>query len=255
MVKVKGLFLRRNRKYGVRKVSRKVTPSKIRRESRIGYKRLIRANNKVSNLVSIRTLAPFPEAKVCRHKYVERLTIPAGATPNGVIGYIFEPTSLYDPNTTGAGHQPMFRDEMATVYQFYTVVSCVTKVTVSPSSSKSMVFALVTDETPTPESGMHTIMETRKNWVITNPSLRTRPITLRAKHYGPKAFNTTLAGMLADDVHRVTKDGSPGSKGRKYHHFYASNADLGDIPDEDIPIIVEMNYLVIWRDRAVPTGS
>lgn len=68
----------------------------------------------------------FPERMRMKHKYREslHLTGTAGASAT----YIFSCNGMYDPNITGTGHQPMFFDNMAALYDHYTVLNA--KITV-----------------------------------------------------------------------------------------------------------------------------
>lgn len=62
----------------------------------------------------------FPDKKVVKMPYHERVTISA---TSGVPGsYTFAANGLYDPNLTGAGHQPMTFDQFASFYKYYTVI-------------------------------------------------------------------------------------------------------------------------------------
>jgi hypothetical protein len=40
----------------------------------------------------------------------------------GVISQIYSVSGIFDPNTTGTGHQPMLMDIFAQVYNRYTVL-------------------------------------------------------------------------------------------------------------------------------------
>jgi len=73
----------------------------------------------------------FPERMRLKHKYREslHLTGTAGASAT----YIFSCNGMYDPNITGTGHQPMFFDNMAALYDHYTVMNAKISVVYIPS--------------------------------------------------------------------------------------------------------------------------
>jgi hypothetical protein len=59
---------------------------------------------------------------ISKLQYCEGFSIGSGAAGN--IGtYVFRANSIYDPNLTGGGHQPMGRDLLAGLYNHYTVLS------------------------------------------------------------------------------------------------------------------------------------
>lgn len=71
-------------------------------------------------LLSLRSFVP---PSICtRHRYVERLTL-SNENTTGITGseIAFRLGSLYDPNFSGAGHQPWGFDQMAAIYQQYQV--------------------------------------------------------------------------------------------------------------------------------------
>lgn len=73
------------------------------------------------------SLQPFPMSKIVKLRYVDYAPLAGGGV--GAPGYyVFSANSLYDPNTTGTGHQPMHFDTMATMYNHYVVLGA--KITV-----------------------------------------------------------------------------------------------------------------------------
>lgn len=62
-----------------------------------------------------------PVSKLVHLRYSESFTLDAGM--GTIASYAFRANSLYDPNYTGTGHQPMFFDQWAALYQHYNVVS------------------------------------------------------------------------------------------------------------------------------------
>lgn len=70
----------------------------------------------------------FANSKLCRLRYVENITFNPGA---GLISInAFRANSVFDPNSTGVGHQPSNYDRWAVNYDRYTVLGA--KCTVQP---------------------------------------------------------------------------------------------------------------------------
>lgn len=71
----------------------------------------------------------YPRSQMLKLKYVDNVAITVSAT-SGLPGYYtYRTNSLYDPNYTGAGHQPFFRDQLAAAYKSYVVYGCYYKIT------------------------------------------------------------------------------------------------------------------------------
>lgn len=66
-----------------------------------------------------RTLGAFPQRKTVAIRYVENFTLDASSSANAV--YAFRANSVFDPNFTGAGHQPMYHDLYSQIYDSYNV--------------------------------------------------------------------------------------------------------------------------------------
>ncbi len=67
------------------------------------------------------SLTPFPSRFTTTVKYVSFGSLTSGTA--GVVGgqYVFRLNSIYDPDQTGAGHQPYGHDTLATLYGKYLV--------------------------------------------------------------------------------------------------------------------------------------
>lgn len=66
---------------------------------------------------------PFGKKFYTKLKYNEAHTISAGSTNNFATSYKMRLNSLFDPNLTGAGHQPRGFDQLMSIYEKYTVVA------------------------------------------------------------------------------------------------------------------------------------
>lgn len=66
-----------------------------------------------------RSLGGFPDSVQVKLRYVSFITLnPQPATP---AQHLFRCISVYDPDLTGVGHQPMYFDQWAGIYTKYTV--------------------------------------------------------------------------------------------------------------------------------------
>lgn len=75
--------------------------------------------------------------KMVKMVYCEKgisLTTP---TVGGAGDYIFRINSIFDPNFTGGGHQPSMHDQMANIFERYTVYAAEYKVIFSNSSASN----------------------------------------------------------------------------------------------------------------------
>lgn len=73
-----------------------------------------------------------------KHVYCETITLSSG-TESNVTVHNFSANSLWDPNVTGVGHQPMGRDEVATLYQNYHVSGGEIEVTYYSATNPNIV--------------------------------------------------------------------------------------------------------------------
>jgi len=78
-------------------------------------------------------LAAFPPRKTVALRYVDTVSIDGGVSSTGV--YEFRANSIFDPDYTSTGHQPMFRDTYSAIYSQYkvnyatiTLIACSSKI-------------------------------------------------------------------------------------------------------------------------------
>ena len=82
------------------------------------YKRNYRRKRDRINYLKLRSVTGFPDQMVCKLKYN---TVISMVNVSGHGSYRLNLNSLYDPDDTGAGHQPMGFDQYAAIYQDYEV--------------------------------------------------------------------------------------------------------------------------------------
>lgn len=93
--------------------------------------KLTRANESVKSVPQLalgRNLCyGFPPKLLTKLRYCD--TIPLTSTVGSLAKNIFYVNSTFDPDNTGTGHQPLYRDTFAAIYDQYAVVSAQIKVT------------------------------------------------------------------------------------------------------------------------------
>lgn len=76
------------------------------------------------------SFAGQPKFKVMKMRYVEQLSLNAGV--GSIYGYNFRANSIFDPDQSGVGHQPMGHDQWSAFYNHYVVLG--SKITVTFSN-------------------------------------------------------------------------------------------------------------------------
>lgn len=105
-----------------------------KRTSKRAPKKYVRRGTKRTRRPMTKVLNGFPNNLTVRHRYVDHVFIPTTGIAFNTGAYAFRPNSMFDPNSTGAGHQPANRDDFAAIYSHYTVLSSKIKVTFPPST-------------------------------------------------------------------------------------------------------------------------
>jgi hypothetical protein len=65
----------------------------------------------------------FPERLVTKLKYAAYESLFLSSTTGSLNKYFFSCNSTFDPDRTGTGHQPLYRDTYAGIYNQYAVIS------------------------------------------------------------------------------------------------------------------------------------
>lgn len=157
---------------------------------------------KPTSLVN-RALHPIPQRFITKMKYSEVVT-------TGVNGeYHMSLNSIFDPNTTGGGHQPYGFDQLAILYNRYRVISCGYRLNLAVGSSTvPVVVTALPANTPITALTSSEIRENpRAKYITQNPGAAA--ITLSGKTYLPSLVGRSKAQYMADDRYQATVISSP----------------------------------------------
>lgn len=92
----------------------------------------------------------FPQRLYIKLRYVENVA--ATSTTGSFATYAWRANGLFDPNRTGTGHQPMYYDNCAAIWDHFTVLKSYAKITVTPLTQNTTAYGfcawLDDDNTP-----------------------------------------------------------------------------------------------------------
>jgi len=181
--------------------SKTLVPARKKSYGKKNYQRSLQTKFKTQGYSTVPRWG-FPTRLAMRHKYSE--LVASTSTTGSLATYVFNANGMYDPNTTAAGHQPMYFDELAAIYDHYTVVSSFIKITITTGSSNASpaqcVLALDDDTTGT--GNVNYAAEGNRSVVKTIGQSANQPLILTsywsAKSFGPNPLdNDNLQGSSA----------------------------------------------------------
>lgn len=177
-----------------------------------------------------RNVFGFPREIVTALRYVDTHTIQSSAGSAG--GQVFRLNSVYDPDFTGAGHQPLYYDQFTAVYNKYVVIGATIKVDFSPLS----------DDTEITTTGPYTVgltMNNSNNWATNGATLSEQSGSL-----------TTMVGR------------DKGTSVRSLTLRFDTKRDMGvSIDDDDVQSVNSSNpnktqFVYVWcADQNLTSGS
>lgn len=209
-----------------------------------------RANKKqVRNRVSVPVGLGFPKRLVMTHKYCEQFSL-STAAGGAVAVYSWNCNSLYDPNSSGVGHQPMYFDQVAALYDHYVVVGSMAifrlQKTDSLTGAPTTVGVYINDDS-TAVTPLTSILEQSqgKHRVLTvaNPNVR-----IVKKWSAKKAFGGSI---LANTELQGTPSANP-TEVQCFTLFVDSSIGA---QVTTVQVDVEIRYIAVWKELKDITGS
>lgn len=167
----------------------------------------------------------------------------------GAVGaanhYVFSANGMFDPNITGAGHQPLGFDQLTNIFRRYTVInSQIRVVAVTPSgTANSCQFGVTLTRSNALLSRLQYI-ESHSSWDIiggdTNGNMQPRTVMLSAT---PATFFGTSKPLSENDI---AGSSSANPTQQLYFHVWCSDAANGS--SGTVLFNVEIAYVAIFHD-------
>lgn len=222
----------RTRKRGARKYTRRARRYR-------GYK-------KRSSLIRRAPLEGMPTVHYARLRYCEETHLNPGA---GLVSvYVMKANGLYDPNSTGVGHQPLGFDQMCTFYKRFIVLGSKITVTFTPvgTTNQNLCYCgVMTSTTGTDIAGMGSITEILENKKRGNVKMfggyfltANGPRQTVKKTFSLKKFIGARPG--SEDVYSGTDAADPTNT--IYYEIF--NASVGANDPGDNSFLIQIDYYV-----------
>lgn len=158
-----------------------------------------------------RSLQPFPSRYICKLKYATAINAVGGPTLAGYGNYQFLANSVWDPDSTGIGHQPYGMDQLTLLYNRYRVINCsyVVNGTVTNGGTEvnSIIGVLPANEGAAISGGIAEFQENPRAKYVTQYVGSER--TLRGNVYLPALVGRTKSQYMADDRYQAQTNSSP----------------------------------------------
>lgn len=193
----------------------------------------------------------FGQSMRTKLRYVENVALSSSA---GAVGRnSFSPQSLFKPNNSGTGHQPMYFDQFSAIYSRYKVHSAVIRatfnvVTETAATSCFAVGVFANSASALPSSDPQTLMEDNhgKHAICNgrNGNTGQRTITL---DYAP--FRDTGVTVNDDSLTTLTNTGAA------TYFWNVWVADLQSTGTTNVVVSVEIIYDVEFVDNLNLSGS
>lgn len=192
----------------------------------------------------------IPDSVYVKLNYCEQVDISAIAV--SYMPYVFRGNSLFDPNQTGTGHQPLYFDQYAAMYYKYRVLGSAVRIDVINNSPTSALFYVCEPNTEISTlTDLSTLYEQSRAGAPKLVPIAAR-ISSRMKKYCStrKACGLTKS-QLFDDTFAAEVTANPSN-------VWYWNLLFGSIDESTVPVgyfMIKITYYVQFFDRKLVAQS
>lgn len=191
----------------------------------------------------------FPKMVKVTQTYID--TINLTSTSGVPATYRFSANGLYDPNITSTGHQPIFYDQLAALYDHYVVLGSkieATWVNQTSTTPPTVYSFIINDDTTVVSSDPATLGEQTgaKKKVVGYGNSDAHRMTL---NYSARKIHGR--GVLANNSLQGNVNSMPSDQTYYDFHFRA----LDGVSTAAVSIEFKITYIVVWKELSDITAS
>lgn len=221
---------------------------RFRRKRKRGGRRRFRrrTRRRIMRTKVLNGLNVLPDRVIVRLPYVEIFSITWGATND----YVYSMNSIFDPDVTSTGHQPLGHDQWALFYQNYRVISCRWSVVMVQETNVAGFFlAVVPSNTSAGMTSWATAAETPRSRIF-HSALGTRTIHARGKVNCRAIAGLTRGQYMNNPDWSALMSAAPANQ--VYLHLVTTSAEGSST---EISVQVKLTFLCELFNRVNLTAS
>lgn len=192
----------------------------------------------------VKTVGPLPPRIITKLRYSATFT-------SGLVLYDsqFRLNSLFDPDYTGAGHQPYGFDSYASIYSKYRVFACKYRIKAVTSNATPCQITVVTNNSQTAFSNPSLAAESPRS--VSQLLGLGIPKVIKANSYLPAVVGASKTQYKSDD--RYSSD--VGSSPTEHINLHIITSDMAGATTNNVSYTVELCYCVEFYDPYVLAQS
>jgi len=234
---------------------------KFRKTKKIGKKKRVpvfkyKLPAVVRNKTSVNLGQGFPKKMTFTHKYMdtESLLCTAGALDI----QSFHCNGMFKPNQTNTGHQPMFYDQMAALYNHYTVIGSKISIKIMPGSTTqaaSCIGIFINDDATVTPTEIRSLNENTTSRYKFLPIGVNNTTTLTKKWSAKKIFGGSILANVDLEGLGGNASGVGGTNPTEQSLFSIYMAPLDAVSTVSAFIECSITYIAVWKELKDLTGS
>jgi len=190
----------------------------------------------------------FPDKLVTKLRYCDHFFLTSTSGAQGLQVYRWN--STFDPDFTNTGHQPLYRDTYASIYNHYAVISATAKIQiVNAVTTVPFLVGVVTDDDTSITSTANTVRE-----MSHSQSFELSPLSgSDSNHTFYMSWDCQqILGIdpYASETYKTPTGSNPDETSFLYTYAYTTDASTNSVL-----FSIELVQTVLWTELLTPTGS
>lgn len=217
----------------------------MKKKTASSYRRRYRRNG--TSTVVNRGTTGFPDKLIVKMRYCDTYTLGNGV--NTIGSHTFRANSVYDPDYTATGHQPLYFDQLATIYSNYKVIK--TAVGCQFMSTQGVTAGNIICGV---DISANDTVETNPDTIRERPGSKFKTLTPQRPATIKTGWNLRRSAVTSDD--NWTSLASTNPVNVDYIKVYATSADgTTALPSDVCSVQVDLTYTVVWYNAIAVSGS
>lgn len=190
----------------------------------------------------------FPQQLVSKLRYCDTMNM--SPSSGSLVKQVFRLNSVFDPDLSGVGHQPLYRDTFAAIYDQYAVISTRITVTIVNTGSVPIHCGCVVEDDSTSSTSYTTLMEQSTGQHKLIPA-QAGSLSSHTFVYDWDCKRHLGIDPFASETYKTAVGSNPTEESD--YLVWLQPVDLAS--SFTTYLNVEMDMVVLWTELTTPTGS